>query len=84
MLRPMTEQEKWQQFKKDWAEFQKSREYRSIKECIEQAGIKEPFSENIIYRVFWSGYYRKPFISNQGYYESDEFLRKYRSKERRN
>lgn len=63
MLRPLTHIEKWQHFKRDWAKYQTSIEYKKLKAELERHGIKHPCSENILYRAYWAGAYRQPLIN---------------------
>lgn len=39
-----------------WKAFQSSKEYKSIEEVLNDKGIVYPYSDNIINRIFCSGY----------------------------
>ena len=55
---------KWKCFQKDYPKYQKSNEYKRILKCLLEAGIKMPYADNIIYRVFYAGYFNEPFLTD--------------------
>jgi hypothetical protein len=55
---------RWKCFQKDWPAFQKTNEYKRLVNCLLQAGIKQLYADNILYRAFYSGYFNEPFIKD--------------------
>lgn len=54
---------RWKFFQNDdWPEFKKTNEYKRLLNCLLEAGIKMPYANNIIYRIFYAGYFNEPFI----------------------
>lgn len=54
----------WRKFlNEDWPAFQKTKEYAGLHYELTKAGIRMPYSENIIYRIYYAGYFKKPFIN---------------------
>jgi hypothetical protein len=58
----------WRTFQNvDWPYFKNSEEYKRLKHELESNNIKHPYSENIIHRIFYSGYFNVPFLENSAY-----------------
>lgn len=49
------------QFRDEWEKYKKTPEYKRLKEVIEKSS-KHPYSENIMHRIFYAGYWREPYI----------------------
>lgn len=52
------------EFNQNWEKFKQTNEFTRLKKAIESYGMKSPYSENILYRTYYSGYWREPFIKS--------------------